>query len=185
MNVVVETLPNCLATLRVEVEPEKVSKTREEVAREFGQFARIPGYRQGKAPRSVIERKYAKQIREELEKKLLSESTRQAIQDQKLRVLQIANIEDVLIGEDNKMSFTATVVTQPQIQLPEYKGLQIQLRSTDVTEEEINESIDNLRDQAADFTDITEDRGAQMDDFIVVDYTGTIDGKPVHEAFPK
>lgn len=185
MNVVVENLPNCLATLRVEVEPEKVSKTREEVAREFGQFARIPGYRQGKAPRSVIERKYAKQIREELEKKLLSESTRQAIQEQKLRVLQLANIEDVQIGEDNKMSFTATVVTQPQIQLPEYKGLQIQLRSTEVTEEEINESIDNLRDQAADFTDITEDRGAQMDDFIVVDYTGTIDGKPVHEAFPK
>ncbi len=185
MNVVVETLPNCLATLRVEVEPEKVTKTREEVAREFGQFARIPGYRQGKAPRSVVEKKFAKQIREELEKKLLSDSTRQAIQEQKLRVLQLANIEDVQIGEDNKMSFTATVVTQPEIQLPNYKGLQINPRATEVTDEEINESLDNLRDQAADFTDITEDRGAQMEDFIVVDYSGAIDGKPVHDVFPK
>jgi trigger factor len=185
MNVVVENLPNCLATLRVEVDPEKVSQTREAVAKEFGQFARIPGYRQGKAPRSVIEKKFGKQIREELEKKLLSDSTREAISEKNLRVLQLANIEDVQISDDNKMSFTATVVTQPEFQLPNYKGLQIQARSTDVSEAEIDESIDNLRDQSADFTDITEDRGAQMEDFIVVDYTGTIDGKPVHEVFPK
>src|SRR4051812_17990177 len=118
MNVVVENLPNCLATLRVEVDPEKVSKARETVAKEFGQFARIPGYRQGKAPRSVIEKKYAKQIREELEKKLVSDSTREAIADKNLRVLQLANIEDVQIADDNKMSFTATVVTQPEFQLP-------------------------------------------------------------------
>lgn len=185
MNVVVETLPNCLATLRVEVEPEKVSQTREAVAREFGQFARIPGYRQGKAPRSVVEKKFAKQIREELEKKLLSDSTREAIKEKNLRVLQLANIEDVQIGDDNKMSFTATVVTQPEIEVPNYKGLQIQPRATEVTDAEIDESIENLRDQAADFADVTEDRGAAMDDFVVVDYTGTIDGKPVHEAFPK
>jgi trigger factor len=185
MNVVVENLPNCLATLRVEVDPEKVSQTRDAVAKEFGQFARIPGYRVGKAPRSVIEKKFAKQIREELEKKLLSDSTREAISEKNLRVLQLAGIDDVQIGDDNKMSFTATVVTQPEFQLPNYKGLQIQARSTEVTDAEVEESIENLREQSADFTDITEDRGAQMDDFIVVDYTGKIDGKPVHEVFPK
>lgn len=185
MNVVVEPLPNCLATLRVEVEPEKVSETRDAVAREFGQFARIAGYRPGKAPRAVIERKYKKEIAAELEKKLLTESTRQAIAEQKLRVLQLANIEDVLISDDNKMSFTATVVTQPQFDLPTYKEIEVQVRSTEVTDAEIEESIENLRDQASDFTDLKEDRGAQMDDFIVVDYTGTIDGKSVHEVFPK
>ena len=185
MNVVVEPLPNCLATLRVEVDPEKVSETRDAVAKEFGQFARIPGYRPGKAPRAVIERKYKKQIAEELEKKLISESTRQAIADQKLRVLQLANVEDVQISDDNKMSFTATVVTQPQFDVPNYKGIEINLPSTEVTDAEIDESIENLREQAADFTDLEEDRGAKMDDFIVVNYSGTIDGKPVHEVFPK
>lgn len=185
MNVVVEPLPNCLATLRVEVEPEKVSETRDAVAREFGQFARIAGYRPGKAPRAVIERKYKKEIAAELEKKLLTESTRQAIAEQKLRVLQLASIEDVQISDDNKMSFTATVVTQPQFDVPTYKEIEVQVRSTEVTDAEIEESIENLRDQASDFTDLKEDRGAQMEDFIVVDYTGTIDGKSVHEVFPK
>ena len=185
MNVVVEPLPNCLATLRVEVEPEKVSEVRETVAKEFGQFARIPGYRVGKAPRAVIERKYKKQIREELEKKLLGDSTRQAISEKGLRVLQLANIEDVKIGEDNSMSFTATVITQPEFNLPDYKGLTIAAPSSAVTEADIDEAIEQLRDQAADFEDLKEDRGAEMEDFIVVNYTGTIDGKPVHEIFPK
>jgi FKBP-type peptidyl-prolyl cis-trans isomerase (trigger factor) len=53
-----------------------------------------------------------------------------------------------------------------------------------VTEKEIDESLENLREQAADFTDVPE-RGAAMDDFIVVDYEGTIDGEPVHKLFPK
>jgi trigger factor len=184
MNVTVEPLPNCLTTLRIEVEPEKVSQVRETVAKEFGQYAKIAGYRPGKAPRAVIEKKFKKQIQEELEKKLLGDSIRAAIQQEKLRVLQVANVEDVSFGTD-KLSFTATVVTQPDFALPDYKSITVQPRTTEVSDAEIEEAIENLREQASDFSDIDEDRGAQMEDFIVVDYTGTIDSKPVHEVFPK
>ena len=185
MNVVVEPLPNCLATLRVEVEPERIAKAKEQLIADFGQQAKIPGYRPGKAPRAVIERKFKKQIREELEGKLLRESAREAIQQKNLRVLQIANVEDVQLEDDKGLSFTATVVTHPEFELPEYGSIPLEVKSAEVTEAEIDESIANLREQAADFVDLTEDRGAQMDDFIVVDYEGTIDGKPVHELFPK
>ncbi len=184
MNVVVEPLPNCLATLRVEVEPERVNKAMDQLIKEFGQQAKIPGYRPGKAPRAVIERKFKKQIREELEGKVLREAAREAIAEKKLRVLQISNVEDVQFGDDQKMSFTATVVVHPEFELPEYKSLPVELKSTDVSDADIEESIENLRDQAADFTDVP-GRAAQMDDFVVVDYAGTIDGKPVHEIFPK
>lgn len=185
MNVVVEPLPNCLATLRIEVDPQKVSTAREQLAREFGQSARIPGYRPGKAPLSVIEKRFKKQIAEELEKKLLGDSTREAIAQNKLRVLQLANIEDVKMGEDNSLSFTATVVTQPEFSLPNYKGLALQQLSTEVADKDIEGALETLRDQAADFVDLDTERGAEMEDFVVVDYTGTIDGKPVHELFPK
>ncbi len=127
MNVVVEPLPNCLATLRVEVEPAKVTEARAAISKEFGQSARIPGYRVGKAPLSVIERKFRKEIRAEVEKKVLGDSTRQAISEKGLRVLQLANIEDVKLAEDNSMSFTATVVTQPDFVLPEYKGIMVEI----------------------------------------------------------
>ena len=115
----------------------------------------------------------------------LSESCREAISEKKIRVLSLAQIDEVELAEDKTMKFTATLVTHPDFELPPYQGLVVPMKSTEVTEAEIDESLENLRDQAADFEDIKEDRGAQMDDFIVVDYRGTIDGKPVHEAFPK
>ncbi len=185
MNVVVENLPNCITTLRIELESEKVNKVWEAVTADYTKFAKLPGYRAGKAPKAVIEKKFKKEIREELEKKLLSDSCREAISEKKLRVLSLAQIDDVELAEDKTMKFTATLVTHPDFELPTYKGLVVPLKPTDVTEAEIDESLENLRDQAADFSDITEDRGAQMDDFVVVDYRGTIDGKPVHELFPK
>ena len=185
MNVVVENLPNCITTLRIELEPDKVSQVWDAVTADYTKFAKLPGYRAGKAPKSVIEKKFKKQIREELEKKLLSESCREAISEKKLRVLSLAQIDDVELADDKSMKFTATLVTHPDFELPTYKGLVVPMKSTEVTDAEIDESLDNLREQAADFADITEDRGAQMDDYVVVDYAGTIDGKPVHELFPK
>ncbi len=184
MNVTVEQLPNCLATLKIELPAAKVASTRDAIVGEYSKVAKLPGYRPGKAPRAVVERKYKKEIKEELERKLLGDSTRQAIAEQKLRVLQIANVEDVTFAEGQPLSFTATVVTQPEFELPIYKGLLVSLKDATVGDAEIEESIENLREQAADFTDV-EGRGAQMEDFVVVDYTGTIDGKPVHEVFPK
>src|SRR5947209_7452996 len=138
MNVVVENLPNCITTLRIELEPEKVSRVWDEVASDFSRQARIPGYRQGKAPKAVIEKKFKKEIREELEKKLLSEACRQAIQDQNLRVLSLTQIEDVELGEDKSMKFTATLVTHPDFQLPVYKGVVVPMHPTEVTEAEID-----------------------------------------------
>jgi trigger factor len=185
MNVVLEPLPHCLATLRVEVEPEKVVAKRDSVTKDFTKEARLPGYRPGKAPRNVIERKFKKQIGEEVERQLLGESTRAAISEKGLKVLQLANIEDVKIADDNSLSFTATVVTHPDFALPEYKGIAIEEAIAPVTDEDVDKQLEELREQAADFEELKDDRGAQMEDYIVVDYTGTIDEKPVHELFPK
>jgi len=184
MNVAVEKLPNCLATLRVELEPERVAQKLTSLTAEYTKLAKLPGYRQGKAPRSVIEKKFKKEIREELERQLLGDATREAIQKENLRVLTVANFDDVELAEDQSMKFTATLVTQPDFELPQYKGLIVPMRQTEVTEADIDESLESLRDQAADFVDgqATE---AGMGDYIVVDYKGTIEGAPVHEKFPK
>ena len=184
MNVTVNQLPNCMATLKIEVEPDKVSAARDSIVGEYAKYAKLPGYRQGKAPRPAVERKFKKEIGEELERKLLGDSTRSAIAENKLRVLQIANVEDIEFADDKGMSFTATVVTHPDFPLPDYKGLPVTAHPTDVTEAEIDASIEELRDQAADFKDLT-GRAAQMDDYVIVDYTGMIEGKPVHDVFPK
>jgi len=184
MNVAVEKLSHCLATLRVELEPERVSQKLNSLTSEYVKLAKLPGYRQGKAPKAVIEKKFKKEIREELERQLLGDATREAIQKENLRVLTVANFDDIEMADDHSMKFTATLVTQPDFELPQYKGLIVSMRQTEVSEADIDESLENLRDQAADFVD-AKTEAAGMGDYIVVDYKGTIDGQPVHEMFPK
>ncbi len=183
MNVQLENLPNCLTTLRVEVPADKVSQAREAIVREYAQHAKLPGFRPGKAPRSVVETKFKKEIADELQSRLLSNSCREAIVENKLRVLHISNVEDVEFAPDQTLRFTATVVTAPQFELPEYKGIKIEVPAAEVTDKDIDEGIERLRDQAAEFVDVT-DRTLAMDDFAVVTYTGTIDGKPAEEVVP-
>lgn len=183
MNVQLENLPNCITTLRVEVPSDKVSQAREAIVREYAQYAKLPGFRPGKAPRAVVEAKFKNEIKEELEKRVLSDSCRQAIIDNKLKVLNISNVEDVEFAADQTLRFTATVVTVPEFELPEYKGLKLEIPAEEISDKDVDEGLERLRDQGASFNDIT-DRALAMDDFAVISYTGTIDGKPADEVVP-
>jgi trigger factor len=184
MKVEVETQPGSVSTLQIELPPEEVSKEWDSIANSFARLAKIPGYRPGKAPRTVIEKRFRKQIQEELTKKLVSKSYHEAIEQQQLRVASLANIEDVQLGEDKSMRFRATVVTAPEFELPEYKNISVQLPDAKVSDAEIDAALERLRDQAADFVDVPE-RELQMGDFAVIDFEGLLDGKPIGEIAPQ
>ena len=183
MKVEIEKKPESVSTLRIELPPEEVSKEWDAIANSFARFAKIPGYRPGKAPRSVIEKRFRKEIQEEVTKKLVSKSYHDAIAQKQLRVASLTNLEDVQFGEDKSMRFRATVVTAPDFELPEYKNIRVQLPDTKVSEAEIDAALERLREQAADFVDVT-GRGLQMGDFAVLDFDGAIDGQPISEIAP-
>ena len=100
MKVEVEKQPDSVSTLRIELPPEEVSKEWDAIANSFARFAKIPGYRPGKAPRRVIEAKFRKEIQDELTKKLVSKSYHEAIDQKQLRVVSLTNLEDVQFGAD-------------------------------------------------------------------------------------
>src|ERR1700736_3990493 len=181
MKVQVEKKPESVSTLKIELPAEEVSKEWDAIANSFARFAKIPGYRPGKAPRTLIDKRFRKEIQEEVTKKLVSKSYREAIEQKKLRVASLTNLEDVQFGEDKSMRFQATVVTAPEFKLPAYKNIPVELPDTKVTEAEIDATIERLRDQTADFVDVPE-RGAQMEDFVVIDFEGTVEGKPISEV---
>lgn len=183
MKVEVEDKPESISTLSIELPPEEVAREWDEIANSFARFAKIPGYRPGKAPRRVIEAKFKKEIQDELTRKLVSKSYRDAVEQKQLRVVSLTNLEDVQFGDDKSIRFRATVVRAPEFDLPEYKNIPVQLPSADVSESEVDAALERLRDQAADFVDVT-GRGAELDDFVVIDFEGTVDGKPIGEAAP-
>jgi trigger factor len=184
MKVEVENQPQGLATLRIELPPEEVRKEWDSIASNYSRHARIPGYRAGKAPRQVIEKKFRKEIQDELTKALVSKSYHEAIAEKKLRVVSLTDLGDVEFGDDRSMRFRATVVTAPEFELPEYKNIPVHLPATTVTEAEVETALERLRDQAADFTDVA-DRELAMGDFAVIDFTGAIDGIPISEIIPE
>src|SRR5213082_3844967 len=184
MKVEVEKQPGSVSTLQIEVPSEEVSKEWDAIANSFAKFAKIPGYRPGKAPRAVVDKRFRKKIQDEVTKKLVSKSYHEAIEQKKLRVASLTNLEDVQFGEDRSMRFQATVVTAPEFKLPNYKNIPVELPDTKVTEPEIDATLERLREQTADFVDVPE-RAAQMGDFVVIDFEGTIDGKPISEVAPQ
>src|SRR5437588_77901 len=151
MKVQVEEKPESISTLKIELPADEVSKEWDTIANSFARFAKIPGYRPGKAPRAVIDKRFRKEIQDEVTKKLVSKSYREAIEQKKLRVASLTNLEDVQFGEDKSMRFQATVVTAPEFKLPDYKNIPVELPDTKVIEAEIEATLERLRDQTADF----------------------------------
>jgi trigger factor len=183
MKVEVETQPGSVSMLQIELPPEEVSKEWDAIANSFARFAKIPGYRPGKAPRAVIEKRFRKEIHDELTKKLVSRGYHDAIEQKQLRVVSLTNVEDVQFGDDKSMRFRATVVTAPDFELPEYRNIPVQLPGTRVSEVEVDAALERLRDQSADFPDVPE-RGLQMEDFAVLDFEGVIEGRPISAIAP-
>src|SRR5213080_2441842 len=183
MKVEVETQPHSVATLNIELPPEEVSKEWDSLAANYAKYARIPGYRPGKAPKAVVEKKFRKEIQDELTKKLVSKSYHEAIAEKQLRVVSLTNLEDVEFGDDRSMRFRATVVTAPEFELPKYKNIPVQLPSIKIAEEDVDLALERLREQSADFVDVPE-RGLQMEDFGVIDFEGAIEGRPIREIVP-
>lgn len=183
MHIELETLPHCITALRVELPPERVAQERQTLLREYQGAAKLPGYRPGKAPAKLVEAKYRKEIGEELQRKLVSAGTREAIAEKKLKVLSVADVEEITLGQDDALSFTAKVITAPEFDLPPYQALPVKTPPPEISEADIEVAVERLRARLGDFVDI-EGRGLEMGDFCVIDLAGRFEDKPVAEAFP-
>ena len=184
MKVAVEKQPGSISKLQIELPADEVAKEWDAIANSFARFAKIPGYRPGKAPRAVIDKRFRKEIQDELTKKLVSRSYHEAVEQEQLRVASLTNIEEIEFGEDKSMRFRATVVTAPEFELPDYKNIPVQLPDGKVSNAEVEAAIERLRDQSADFVDVPE-RALQMGDFAVLDFEGSIESKPISEIAPQ
>ena len=182
MNVTLEHLAPCKKLLRVEIEPKQVDETFESITKDFQRQASLPGFRPGKAPKEMVVRKYGKDIEDEVKRKLISDSYKKAVEEQKLDVLGYPDIEEIQFNRGQPLQFAATVETAPEFELPEYKGLQVQREATGVTEEDLNRALDALREQQVSFK--SAERPVQEGDIAVVNYKGSVEGKPITEIAP-
>jgi trigger factor len=181
MNITLERQSNCAAKLKVEIPADKVSAQRKKILQAFSTQARIPGFRPGKVPRTVIEKRFGEQITAELESRLIQDALREAAEKENLRIIDAKPPEDTTLHPDGALTFSSDLTIAPEFELPEYKGIALQLPDRQVGEEDLEMELQNVRTRFADYSDIT-DRPLQSGDFAVIDYSSQMDGKPLEEA---
>ena len=182
VNVTVENLAPCRKLMRVEIEAQKVDETFDTVTKQFQREAKLPGFRPGKAPREMVLRKFSKDIEQEAKRKLISEAYKSAVEEQKFDVLGQPDIEEIQFSRGQPLQFAATIETSPEFELPEYKGIPVKREARTVSEQDLERAIQVLRESHTAFNKV--DRPAQTGDIVVVNYSGTSDGRPLTELAP-
>lgn len=184
MNITVQKLPNCMASLSVTIPAEKHAAARNAIFANYSKNAAIPGFRKGKVPRTVIEKRFGAEIEKEVTDKVVNESLREAIKQENLNVLNVADFQPGGMTDGN-VNFTVRLFLAPEFELPNYKGLTITVPKVEVTDKNIEDVLQEQREQRATLKPAPEGKAAETGDFISIDYTGSLDGTPLTEILPE
>ena len=178
MGVQVEKLEHNMAKLTIEVEAAEFDAAlKRAYNKQKGSF-NIPGFRKGKVPMNVIERTYGAGVfYEDAANDVMPTAYASALTETSLDVVSSPEIDVTQIGKGQDFIFTATVAVKPEVTLGEYKGLEVEKESVEVSEEEIEAELKKAQAQHAREVSI-EDRPVKEGDVITLNYAGTIDGVP-------
>ena len=177
MEVTITDLSPCKKQLRIEIDAETVNAKFDAVAKDFRRHANLPGFRPGKAPLANVMRSYGDKIGEEAKRTLMSDSYSKALKENDLRPVIMPEVEDLQFGHGKPFQYLATLEVTPSFELPEYNGIEVEKERRTVSDSDVAKALDTLREQRVSYADV--DRSAGEDDFIVVNFTGTIDDKPI------
>ncbi|MEO6874807.1 MAG: trigger factor [Opitutaceae bacterium] len=182
MNVQLNSVSATRKNLVVTLDASEVDTEHQAVVAEFGQMARIPGFRPGKAPAAMVTKRFGKEIAEEFKQKVVSKAYRGALEQEKLDVLNVVNVEPGTVVAGSSAAVTITLDVRPEFTLPAYHDLPTEVGPTDATDSEVDAVIEGMRSERADFKKA--ERPAGKGDYVKLAYEGTIDGKPIAELAP-
>ena len=182
MNITVENLAPCKKLVRVELDATVVDETFATITKNFQKQAALPGFRPGKAPLPMVVKKYDAEIKEEAKRKLIGDSYRKALDEQKINAIGYPDIEEIQFERGQSLLFAATVETAPEFELPEYKGLPLKRDTRTVSDADVDRALELLARQQIKFETVA--REVRTGDVAVVNYTGTVDGKPITDLAP-
>ena len=184
MKTEVKKLEKCQVQLTVSIEAEEAAAIIKNVEKTFVREVKVPGFRPGKVPLEMVRKHFAGGIKEESVRMMYSKNIAKAIEESKAEVLDIVNIKDASITAEGG-SFVAIADVKPEFKLPTYKGLKVEFKDATVSDAEVEESLNRLRAAYASYEDAKDGEAASEGDFVQIDYSGTVDGKPIAEINPE
>ena len=174
MKVDIEELGACKRRLQVEEAPEVVSQAWEQAFGRVQREAKLPGFRKGKVPRSMIKLHFADDVRQEVARRLIPDVYRQALAETRIEPVEEPDLQEVTLEENAALKFAAVVEVKPAITLGAYTGLKIEHAPKPFVETEVDEALTTLQEQHAEYRAV--ERAADPGDLVIVDYTLTPEG---------
>ncbi len=177
MTFTLETLDSCRRALRVEVPPEQLAPRLEAGFRELGRTVRVPGFRPGKVPRDVLERRFKEHVRDEVLRQAIPEHFAEALREARVDPVGPPTVDEVTWNEGEPLRFRAIVEVRPTLTVKDYLEVPLAREKVQVEDAEVDKALEVLREEAATYTPM-EGWPALQDDLVVIDHEGTIHGKP-------
>jgi trigger factor len=174
MKVAVEAIEGCKRRLAVEAPVDVVQQEWERAYGRVQKQARLPGFRKGHVPRSLVKVHFSDDVRREVAEHLIPDVYRQALTEAKLDPVNEPDLQEVRLEEGAPLSFVAVVEVKPAIDLTDYKGVEVEHAPVAVTADDLSTTLDHMREQQAQFHAV--ERPAATGDLVVVDYSIAIEG---------
>lgn len=166
---------SCRRELELEIPAEEVSKAMERVAKEFARVARVPGFRPGKAPITIIRRRFADDIKGEVLQSLVPEKVESAVREQKLTPVSQPQVSKLDFNEGQPLKFVAIFEVLPEFELGDYKKLEIEMPKMEIGDQDVEKTLEEMRERAAAFAPV-EGRAAADGDYVQLKLMGTPSG---------
>jgi trigger factor len=180
VNVQITDINETRKTLTVTLDKGEVEGEYTSLLGEYTRQVSLPGFRPGKAPAAMVAKRFGKELKDEFKNKVIGKAYRDGLEQSKLEVLALVDVEEGQIEPSQSAAIKLTVDVRPEIQLPEYTGLETQIEPTEPTDAEVDTVIEGLRAERADFK--VAERPAAKGDYVRFGYTGTLDGKPLEDV---
>ncbi len=170
--------PDCTRELVLDVPAEDVSKSFRQVTRDYQKYAKIPGFRPGKVPEAVVKRRFAADIRKQVIDTLLPERFNQAVRDLGVAPVGQPQVTELTVDEGSPLHVKAVFEFIPAFSIEGYQNVTVPKPSADITEEDVRQELDQLRESRATIEPVEEDRAIQDGDWAQITYQGTLEGEP-------
>ena len=168
--------------VKVTVDQEQVQQEFNNIYRELSQKVKIPGFRSGRVPTNILEMNLGKEyIDQQVAEKLIKESYVEAIDKSKLDPIDVPKIDLVQIDKEKPFIYTMNLEVKPDIQLPKLDDIKIDKKLPKVSEKEINEDLERIRESHGKLVEVT-DRESKNGDFLIIDFETLADGKPLPDG---
>lgn len=178
MNVTVERVEN-EAALKITAPAAEVNAGYKKAVQKIADQANIPGFRKGKAPRAIIEMHYGKEaVKQEAFEIVANKAYSEALDQEKLIPVSDPKVEESTFEEGKDMELTIKVTLKPEPELGEYKGLHVEKKEVEVTDEQVDAQIKDMMGRDAKMVVAEEGAVIEKGDFAIIDFAGTVDGEP-------